>query len=161
MVIPTAYTFNQVFFKLHSSSYKDDQLGIYLWNIKVASGRADTRKKLLEEGKFSTTGILFDNNKADIQPGSYGVVREIANALKQETSIRIKVVGHTSSDGDDQSNLQLSKKRSAAVKQMLVTEFGIDEARIETEGMGETQPAADNKTSEGKTQNRRVEFIKI
>ena len=161
MAIPTAYTFNQVFFKLHSSSYKDDQLGIYLSNIKVASGKADTRKKLLEEGKFSTTGILFDNNKADIQPGSYGVVREIANALKQETSIRIKVVGHTSSDGDDQSNLQLSKKRSAAVKQMLVTEFGIDEARIETEGMGETQPAADNKTSEGKTQNRRVEFIKI
>lgn len=160
MGMPTAYIFNQLFFKIHSSSYKDDQLGVYINNIKVATGKTDTRKKLLEEGKFSTTGILFDNNSAVIKPESYGVVKEIANALKQE-SIHIKVIGHTSSDGDDQLNLQLSKKRAAAVKEMLLTEFGIDAARIETDGLGEAQPVADNKTSEGKTQNRRVEFIKL
>ena len=160
MGMPTAYIFNQLFFKIHSSSYKDDQLGFYVNNIKVATGKADTRKKLLEEGKFSTTGILFDNNSAVIKPGSHGVVKEIANALKQE-SIQIKVIGHTSSDGDDNLNLQLSKKRAAAVKEMLVSEFGIEAERIETDGVGETQPVGDNKTNEGKAQNRRVEFIKL
>ena len=160
MAMPTAYIFNQLFFKIHSSSYKDDQLGFYINNIKVATGKADTRKKLLEEGKFSTTGILFDNNSAVIKPGSHGVVKEIANALKQE-SIQIKVIGHTSSDGDDNLNLQLSKKRAAAVKEMLVSEFGIEAERIETDGVGETQPVGDNKTNEGKAQNRRVEFIKL
>ena len=160
MAMPTAYIFNQLFFKIHSSSYKDDQLGFYINNIKVAIGKADTRKKLLEEGKFSTTGILFDNNSAVIKPGSHGVVKEIANALKQE-SIQIKVIGHTSSDGDDNLNLQLSKKRAAAVKEMLVSEFGIEAERIETDGVGETQPVGDNKTNEGKAQNRRVEFIKL
>ena len=161
MAMPTAYIFNQLFFNVHSSSYKDDQLGFFISNIKVASGKADTRKKLLEEGSFSTTGILFDNNSASIRPQSYGVIKEVANALKAEQSIRIKVSGHTSNDGDDELNLQLSRKRALAVKEILVTEFEIDADRIETDGQGEKQPVADNKTTEGKTQNRRVEFVKL
>ena len=70
-------------------------------------------------------------------------------------------MGHTSSDGDDNANMELSKKRAAAVKELLVTEFGIDASRLETEGKGETKPIADNKTKEGKMANRRVEFIKL
>jgi OmpA-OmpF porin, OOP family len=57
--------------------------------------------------------------------------------------------------------MELSKKSAAAVKDLLVSEFGIDAARIETEGKGETQPIADNKTKEGKMQNRRVEFVRL
>jgi outer membrane protein OmpA-like peptidoglycan-associated protein len=161
MALGTKYIFNQLFFKVHSSSYKDDQLGVYISNIKVASGKADTRKKLLEEGKFSTTGILFDINSSTIKPESFGTIKEIAAALKQEVSIRIKVIGHTSSEGAEEANLQLSKKRSAAVKKVLVEEFQIDAGRIETDGEGETKAVADNKTNEGRTQNRRVEFIKL
>jgi outer membrane protein OmpA-like peptidoglycan-associated protein len=71
------------------------------------------------------------------------------------------VIGHTSSDGDDKANLELSKKRAEAVKELLVTEFGLDADRLESEGKGETQPAGDNKTKEGKVLNRRVEFIKL
>ena len=160
MAMPTAYIFNQLFFNVHSSSYKDDQLGIFISNIKVATGKADTRKKLLEEGSFSTTGILFDNNSASVKSQSYGVIKEVANALKAEPTVKIKVIGHTSSDGDDELNLQLSRKRALAVKEILVTEFEIDADRIETDGQGEKQPIADNKTNEGKTQNRRVEFVK-
>ena len=81
--------------------------------------------------------------------------------MEDNSSIKIKVIGHTSSDGDDNANMELSKKRSAAVKDMLVNEFGIDETRLVTEGKGETQPVADNKTKEGKMLNRRVEFIKL
>ncbi|MBL7742096.1 MAG: OmpA family protein [Chitinophagaceae bacterium] len=159
--IATKYVFNQLYFKLTSSSYKDDELGFYLGNLKVATGKPDTRHKLVEEGKFSTTGILFDFQSAVIKPESYGVVKEIAGVLKDNGSMKIKVLGHTSSDGDDNANMELSKKRAAAVKDLLTSEFGIDASRIETEGKGETQPLADNKTKEGKAANRRVEFIKL
>ena len=94
-----------------------------------------------------------------IRPESYAVIKEIATALK-DSDIKIKVTGHTSSDGDDKANMELSKKRAAAVKEMLVAEFGIDASRVETEGKGETQPIADNKTREGKAANRRVEFTR-
>jgi hypothetical protein len=53
-------TMNQLFFHITTSNYKDDEVGFYVSNIKVATGVADTRHKLIEEGKFSTTGILFD-----------------------------------------------------------------------------------------------------
>ena len=72
----------------------------------------------------------------------------------------MKIVGHTDSDGDDAKNLDLSKRRAASVKIILSTEFGIDASRMETDGLGETKPVGDNKTPEGKAQNRRVEFIK-
>jgi OmpA-OmpF porin, OOP family len=159
--VPAGEIMNQLFFEAGSTNYSEEQYAIFINNIKVATGRPDTRHKLIEEGKFSTTGILFDFQSAVIKPESYAVVKEIAGVLKDNSGIKIKVLGHTSSDGDDKANMELSKKRAAAVKDLLITEFGIDEARIETEGKGETQPIADNKTKEGKMANRRVEFIKL
>jgi OmpA-OmpF porin, OOP family len=159
--IDTAYKMNQLFFKVGQTNYKEEQYGIYISNIKAATGLPDARHKLIEEGKFSTTGILFDVNSAVIKPESYGVVKEIAMVLKENASIKIKIIGHTSSDGDDKANMELSKKRAAAVKEALIKEFSIDAAMMETDGKGETQPVSDNKTKEGKVQNRRVEFIKL
>jgi outer membrane protein OmpA-like peptidoglycan-associated protein len=155
------HIFNQLFFEVTSSSYKDDELGFFISNLKVATGKPDSRHKLIEEGKFSTTGILFDFQSAVIKPESYGVIKDIAGVLKDNGSVKVKVLGHTSSDGDDKANMELSQKRAAAVKDLLVKEFGIDADRLETEGKGETQPVADNKTKEGKAANRRVEFIKL
>jgi len=161
MALPNQYVFNQLFFELEGSNYKDHELGYYIGNIKVAAGKPDTRHKFLEEGKFSTTGILFDFQSADIKPESFGVIKEMATVLKENAGVRVRVVGHTSSDGDDAANMELSKKRAEAVKAALVKEFSIDASRIEATGKGETQPVADNKTKEGKMQNRRVEFIKL
>ncbi|MDN3656903.1 OmpA family protein [Ferruginibacter paludis] len=159
--LDTAYKMNQLFFKVGATNYKEDQYAIFIGNIKAATGLPDTRHKLIEEGKFSTTGILFNLNSATIQPASFGVLKEIADVLKENPSIKIKVIGHTSSDGDDKVNMELSKKRAAAVKDMLVNDFKLDASIIETDGKGESQPVADNKTKEGKAQNRRVEFIKL
>ena len=161
MAGPVSYIFNNLFFKVHSSSYKDDQIGFYVGNLKVATGKPDARHKLIEEGKFSTTGILFDFQSAAIKPESYGVLKDIAKVLSENPAVKVKVVGHTSSDGDDNANMELSKKRAASVKEILTAEFGIDASRIETEGKGETQPVANNKEKEGKALNRRVEFIKL
>lgn len=159
--IPLGQVMDQLQFMVHISSYKEDQYGMYIGNLKVATGKPDTRHKLVEEGKFSTTGILFDVQSAVIRPESYGVIKEIASVLKEHDDIKVKVIGHTSSDGDDKKNMELSAKRASAVKDMLTGEFGIDAGRIETAGKGETEPVADNKTKEGKALNRRVEFIKL
>jgi outer membrane protein OmpA-like peptidoglycan-associated protein len=159
--VPAGYIMNQLRFEVEATNYNEEQYSVYISNVKVAKGIPDTRHKLMEEGKFSTTGILFDFQSAVIKPESFGVIKEIAGVIKDNAGIRVKVIGHTSSDGDDNANLELSKKRSAAVKDLLVSEFGIDAARIDTEGKGETQPVADNKTKEGKALNRRVEFIKL
>lgn len=153
-------TLNQLFFNLEGSNYKDDEIGLFLSNIKIATGLPDTRHKLIEEGKFSTTGILFDAQSAVIKPESFGVVKEIATVLKENPSVKVKIIGHTSSDGDDAANLELSKQRAAAVKDLLVKDYGIEEGQLKAEGKGETQPVGDNKTKEGKMQNRRVEFVK-
>lgn len=161
MAMPTSYIFNQLFFQLHYSSLKDDQLGIFLGNLKVATGKPDARHKLVEEGKFSTTGILFNVNSAVIKPESAGVMKEIADVLKKFPEVKVMIVGHTDSDGQDAANLTLSQKRAAAVKESLVKEYGIEDGRIQTDGKGEKEPVGDNKSREGKAQNRRVEFIKI
>ena len=130
-------------------------------NIKIAEAAPDARSKLITEGKWSTTGILFDVNSDKIKPTSYGVLKEIANVLKENADIRVKIVGHTDSDGDDAKNLDLSTRRATSVRIALTTEFGIDGSRFETDGKGETQPVAENNTPEGRAQNRRVEFIKL
>lgn len=133
----------------------------FIGNIRLAVGAPDTRNKLITEGKFSTSGILFDVSSDKIKPQSFGTIKEIANVLKENADIKVRVIGHTDSDGDDAKNLDLSKKRAAAVKNALVKDFGIDASRIETDGKGETQPVVKNDTPENKAQNRRVEFIKL
>jgi Outer membrane protein and related peptidoglycan-associated (lipo)proteins len=134
---------------------------LLITNIKLAIGAPDTRSKLITEGKFVTNGILFDVNSDRIKPESYGILKEIATVLTENASVRVKVVGHTDSDGDEKFNLELSKRRAESVKKALSKEFGIDESRIETDGKGESQPADKNDTPAGKANNRRVEFIKL
>ena len=133
----------------------------YMGNLRLAVGAPDTRKKILEQNKWVTHGILFDVNSATIRPESYGTLKEMANVLKEFADLKVKIVGHTDADGNDASNLDLSKRRAAAVKDMLAKEFGIDASRMETDGKGESEPIENNTTPAGKANNRRVEFIKI
>jgi OOP family OmpA-OmpF porin len=159
--IPAETILNQLHFYVKSSNAQDEETGYSVGNFKIAKGLPDTRHKLVEEGKFSTTGILFDVNSATIKPESTGVLRELADVLTKYPDIKVLIVGHTDSDGNDAANLELSKKRAEAVKQSLIKEHGIDESRLSSDGKGEKEPAGDNKTKAGKTQNRRVEFIKV
>ncbi len=145
-----------------STRETDDQRPyLYITNLRIASGKPDMRNKLLTEGKLVTHGILFDVNSDIIKPESYGTLKEIANVLKENSSVRVQIIGYTDSDGDEASNLDLSRRRAASVKNSLNSEFGIDESRLETDGKGESQPVSDNNSPEGKANNRRVEFIKL
>lgn len=143
----------------YAQADKDDEFMVS--NIRYAIGSPDTRNKLITEGKFVTTGILFDSNSAVIKPESYGVVKEIATVLKQNPNLNIKITGHTDSDGEVAFNLELSKKRALAVKELLQNEFAVDVSKIQTDGMGESEPVDPNDTAAGKSNNRRVVFTKI
>ncbi len=133
----------------------------YVSNIKITTAAPDTRSKLLTEGKLISYGIYFDSGKDVVKPESYGALGDIAKVLKENPTVKIKIIGYTDSDGDDVKNLDLSKKRAANVRNSLVKDFGINASSIETDGKGEASPLAPNNTTEGKAKNRRVEFIKL
>jgi outer membrane protein OmpA-like peptidoglycan-associated protein len=130
-------------------------------NMRFAEAGADMRSKLITEGKLVTRGILFDVNSDKIKPESYGVLKEISKALSENPDVKVRIIGHTDSDGTDEANLDLSKRRAASVKNALNSEFGIDLSRMETDGKGESEPFDQNNNPEGKANNRRVEFIKL
>jgi len=131
----------------------------FVSNIKITTASPDTRSKLITEGRLVTYGIVFDVNKADPKPESEGTLQEIAGVLKENPALRVKIVGHTDSDGDEKINLDLSGRRAASVKNALVKIYGIDASRLETEGAGESKPLVANDTPVNKAQNRRVEFL--
>ena len=130
-------------------------------NIRIAVGAPDMRNKLMTDGKLVTYGIYFDVNKDVVKPESYGTLKEIAKILNEVPDVKVKIVGHTDSDGADAANLDLSKRRAASVKAELAKSFGVNADRLETDGMGESQPVAPNDTPVNKALNRRVEFIKM
>jgi len=133
----------------------------FVTNLKVTTAAPDTRSKLITEGKLVSYGIYFDVNKDVVKPESYGTISDIAKVLKENPTVNIRIVGHTDNDGNDNANLDLSKRRATSVKNSLVSQFGIDGSRIQTDGKGENEPIASNTTSENKAKNRRVEFIKL
>jgi len=158
-LIPTDLKLNTLRLNLYSCSAED--YIPYITNIRIAQAAPDTRSKLLTEGKLVVHGIYFDSGSDKIKPESYPVLKDIAKVITENPTIKVKIVGHTDSDGDDTKNLTLSQNRAAAVKKSLTTEFGIDPSRIETDGKGEKEPVSPNTSNEGKANNRRVEFIKL
>lgn len=149
--------FTRMCFKL----YRGASCGSYISNIKITNAAPDTRNKLLTEGKLVTYGIYFDVNKDVVKPESFGTLNDIAKILNEVPDVKVKIVGHTDSDGADASNLDLSKRRAASVKAELVKSFNVNGDRLITDGMGESQPVAPNDTPANKAMNRRVEFIKM
>jgi OmpA-OmpF porin, OOP family len=134
---------------------------LFVTNIRLAVAEADTRNKLLTEGRFVTNGILFNVNSDIIKPESASILKEIATVLQENATINIKIIGHTDSDGEQTANLTLSTKRAEAIKAELSTKYNIAAGRMQTEGKGESEPLNSNSTAAEKAQNRRVEFIKL
>lgn len=133
---------------------------VLISNFKIADSKENARSGLLENGRFTTTGIYFNTDKAIIKAESYAVLKSVADYLTENPEIKIKVVGHTDSQGDDSYNLTLSEKRAQAVILSLTEQFNIDKSRLTAIGKGETEPIDDNKKVTGRANNRRVEFIK-
>lgn len=151
--------YNSIIFQ--TGSFKKEEDKYYINNLRLAVGNPDTRNKLINEGKFVSSGILFDVNSANIKPESFGLIKSIAIILQENPAVKIKIIGHTDSDGDEKDNLKLSKQRGEALKTMLSSSFGINTKRMSTDGKGESQPTLPNTSEINKANNRRVEFIKL
>jgi outer membrane protein OmpA-like peptidoglycan-associated protein len=104
-------------------------------------------------------GINFDSDKDVIKKDSKPILDRAVEVLQLYPQVRVEISGHTDSNGGYEHNVDLSQRRSAAVKQYLV-ENGIDEARIETRGAGPNEPIDTNDTPAGRAENRRIE-VKI
>lgn len=151
--------YNTLLFMTDGTHSANDRYLVH--HLRLAAGAPDTRNKLITEGKFVTHGILFDVNSDRIKPASYGVLKEIAGVLTEHGDVKVRIIGHTDSDGDEQLNMDLSRRRAAAVKAALAKEFNIDTSRMEVDGKGESAPADKNDTPTGKANNRRVEFVRL
>lgn len=101
--------------------------------------------------------IQFETAKARILPQSFGILDAVAQVMRDYPKIRVRVEGHTDSQGSDAYNLKLSDDRADSVRRYL-TEHGIEASRLESVGHGETKPLDTNKTNAGRAMNRRVEF---
>jgi OOP family OmpA-OmpF porin len=140
---------------------EDEGAAVYVTSIRVAESETDVLYDALSAtGRWATHGILFATGKADLQPESRPVLKEIAATLKEHGDLKILIEGHTDNVGSAGSNLALSEGRAVAVKAALVSEFGVSEDRITTHGFGDTKPAVPNATATGRAQNRRVEIVK-
>jgi outer membrane protein OmpA-like peptidoglycan-associated protein len=102
--------------------------------------------------------ITFDQGKATIKEDFHGVLGSVADVLKEFDKSDVKVTGHTDSRGNAQANQTLSENRATAVSGYLQTK-GVASKRLSTAGFGSSQPVGDNKTEEGRSQNRRVEIV--
>jgi len=100
---------------------------------------------------------FFDFDKAVLKPEGKAKLDDLVGKVKGINLEVIIAVGHTDAVGSDAYNQKLSVKRSEAVKAYLVSK-GIEKNRVYTEGKGEKQPVADNKTGDGRAKNRRVEI---
>lgn len=138
----------------------DKESPIVFANFRIARGAGmNMLGKKFTDAKIITHGINFDVNKATIKQESMGTLNGIAQILKDNPEIKFEVGGHTDSDGDDAFNLKLSQARADAVRNQLIS-MGIEGGRLSSKGYGKTKPISDNKTWEGKANNRRVEFVK-
>jgi len=103
-----------------------------------------------------TLKVNFANNSAEIQPSSFDMLQKYADFLTKYSAYSANIIGYTDSRGSEAYNQKLSEKRANAVKDMLL-EKGVSSDRLSSEGRGEANPIADNATSEGRAENRRIE----
>lgn len=111
------------------------------------------------------TGSTYRINNVNFATSSYALNQQVKNILdefivflKDNSSVKVRIQGHTDNQGDAEENLILSRQRAKSVKEYLVL-MGIDSGRLSYEGFGENQPIADNSTEEGRAKNRRTEFV--
>jgi outer membrane protein OmpA-like peptidoglycan-associated protein len=102
--------------------------------------------------------VLFQSGKADLLPGAQQRMAAVAQALKDNEDHKMVVEGHTDSQGSESSNMDLSQRRAEAVRSFFVSQ-GVPADKISAVGIGQGRPIADNKSVEGRAQNRRVEII--
>lgn len=118
-------------------------------------------QQLASAQKADVYSIYFSFNSDAVREESEPTLRDIADILRRHADWRLAVNGHTDGIGSDPYNLDLSRRRAAAVVRALSSRFGIDSRRLKSDGFGRSQPKDTNDTLEGRARNRRVELVRF
>lgn len=153
----------------HFFAYIDD---VAVWEARVQPTNDNTSQTEKENWKrnlaviiptnvaITLNDVFFPYNSAVLEPRSSVTLDSLVEKMNLVKTMRIHIMGHTSSEGSDELNLKLSQKRAEAVMEYLIKQ-GIANTRLSAEGLGKTMPIASNETEEGRKQNRRVVFVRI
>ncbi len=125
-----------------------------------AGGAGSIERALADTGRADIYSIYFSFNSDAIREESEPTLKEIAEVLRRHAGWTLRVGGHTDGVGGDQYNLDLSRRRAAAVRDALMKRYAIDGGRLAAAGFGKSQPKDTNETLEGRARNRRVELVR-
>lgn len=128
---------------------------IFADDLKKGRKAPEIREK--ERKNFKFEPIFFDHDEYVIKEQFHSFLKGLVKVVNGHSDLRVRVTGHTDSDGSDAYNVELSKKRAQAIIDFFVKE-GLSRDRIEIDFQGETKPIGNNATEEGKQLNRRVDF---
>jgi len=130
--------------------------------------QAEEMKKVLGDAEVRRVGegividfkekVLFGFDRSDLGTNAATNLDKLINVLNKYPDTDIEILGHTDNKGTDEYNQGLSERRANSVSGYL-KDHGITSGRVSTKGMGENDPIASNDTEEGRSQNRRVEFV--
>lgn len=136
-----------------------EQTAKRLEDMHKESGAVNAKEcQLLMNSLVRGNAIRFGVNSSVITSSSYDILSKVHSVADRCTNTVIRVEGHTDSDGSDNYNLQLSKRRAQSVVNYLI-KLGIPRSRLDTKGFGEKKPVASNNKASGKALNRRIEFV--
>jgi len=127
---------------------------------EVVADAAAMGDDITNTGHVAVYGIYFETGKSDINAESAEAISQISVLLKNNTSLKLYIVGHTDNVGSIESNMKLSEERARAVVNSLTANYGITADRLKSYGVASLSPVASNDTEEGKAKNRRVELVK-
>ena len=138
--------------------------GVYLDNkekkLRQATAGSGIDVNRNQDGSINLVmpgSITFDTNKSNIKSNFYGTLNKVAQVLAEDNKSGILVTGYTDSTGSDAINLPLSQARAQSVASYIASR-GISSSRVNVQGLGSSNPIADNSTAAGREQNRRVEI---
>jgi outer membrane protein OmpA-like peptidoglycan-associated protein len=137
----------------------EDHAGNYITNVRLTKGAVPLYERLVTDGKIVTYAITFDVGLSIIKPESMTEISRIQKLMQENPSLKFEVQGHTDNTGSAAANLTLSQARAKAIVDKMVS-LGISASRLTAVGKGQSSPIADNSTDEGRSKNRRVEFVK-
>ncbi len=154
----------EVYLQVHTAANSSDSRSYSIEIVEVELMQqnivVNMEEAIDKNGKIALYGILFDVGKSDIKPASAETLKQITDYLNAHPSLKIYIVGHTDNTGNYADNHSLSKARAESIKNYLVSNSKIAEARLSAEGVASLCPVSTNDTEEGRKLNRRVEIVK-
>ena len=112
-----------------------------------------------QTGAVTLDGLDFTSGSTNLGEGPFSILSELADYLRQNPNTKIVLVGHSDAVGGLEGNIAISKQRAEAVRQRLISKYGIQKSRITAQGIAYLSPRASNQTPAGREQNRRVEAV--